>query len=179
MSRASRAVVAVACAAGSGLFVAGCGSVSTGSSGGDGTSAAVVGTKVREVRIAGVSSAVLVTRQRSPRGGYQLRLYEVDGVSATQLLDAQGNPIVPVVATDTAPASAVTADCVGAGLQVTTADPGTSAHALRVRRTTYAFDTGHRARVVSSRVTTTPAARAAATLRIVEEHVAFAACPSA
>ena len=73
---------------------------------------------------------LLVTRAEHPRGGYQLRIYAVDGESLTELT-VDGQPLVPFVATDVAPGKALV-DCSQDGFVVGT---GAQARAYTVNGT--------------------------------------------
>lgn len=106
------------------------------------------GDPVRTVDVPGTAAALTVTRQVAPRGGYQMRLYLSADGARTQLTDAQGNPVIPFVATDTSPTTLVGADCLPSGsdgpgdIAVIEARPqGTPDKATwRVTQTTYRLD---------------------------------------
>jgi hypothetical protein len=67
---------------------------------------------------------LLVTRADHPRGGYQLRVYTVDGETLTELT-VDGNPPVPFVATDVTQGQA-RVDCSDEGIVVATGGQVTS-----------------------------------------------------
>ncbi len=91
------------------------------------------------VSLDGRKGQLAVTRQDQPRGGYQLRVYALDGKQLTELKDGD-QPLVPFVATDVRPISA-TVDCRDGDIVVTQAVAG-SGGTWDVRRTTYTVDGG-------------------------------------
>jgi hypothetical protein len=145
--RWAREVVAVVVGSAAVLAVAGCGDGSApadahGSTTSSGSPAptAVTGTRVARVKVPGSTAPVVLTRDDHGRGGYQLHLYVELPDGARELTDAQHNPVIPFVATDTRPATPVSADCTGDGFAVTEAQPTKPAgvmFAWDVRRTSY------------------------------------------
>jgi hypothetical protein len=89
------------------------------------------------VSLEGRTGHLAVTRQDSPRGGYQLHIYALDDSKLSELTDGD-QPLVPFVATDVRPISA-TVDCQGGNIVVNQAVAG-SGGTWDVRRTTYAVD---------------------------------------
>lgn len=103
---------------------------------------AVQGKRVAAVEVPGNGHRLLLTRQVHPRGGFQYHLYtEVSG-GQVELTNADHNPIVPFVATDTSPTTLVSADCVPGGIAVTEAEPAhdSGAGSWDVYRTSYRLD---------------------------------------
>jgi hypothetical protein len=103
----------------------------------------MVGKQVGRVAIPGARQPAVLTRQDHARGGYQLHLYVDLGGGPRELTDVHHNPVIPFVATDTSPATPVSADCTGDGFAVTEADPTTPRGVLfawDVHRTSYQVD---------------------------------------
>jgi hypothetical protein len=106
------------------------------------------------VRLPGARSDLLVTEQQHPRGGTQTRVYAAADRVLAELQDADGNPLVPFVATDTTPAP-VSVTCTAAGIVVTEAVARGKAGAAPtwdVRRTTYAVRDGRAERTAREQI---------------------------
>lgn len=105
----------------------------------------MTGTKVAAIRLPGAQDPVVLTRQEHARGGYQLHLYvELPG-GPRELTDVDHNPVIPFVATDTTPATPVSADCTRDGFAVTDAQPTKPRGVMfgwDVRRTSYSVTGG-------------------------------------
>src|SRR5690606_1417651 len=90
-----------------------------------GTPSAMVGRQVGRIDVPGAQEPVVLTREDHARGGYQLHLYVDLGDGPRELTDVHHNPVIPFVATDTSPATPVSADCTKDGFAVTEAEPTT------------------------------------------------------
>jgi hypothetical protein len=93
------------------------------------------------VEVPGMEGALLATRQDHPRGGFQLRLYAVDGGKLVEL-KTRGRSLVPFIALDIQE-HPLSIDCVPGGVVVTEAvahEPAGVASAWDVRRTSYAVE---------------------------------------
>ena len=91
------------------------------------------------VRLTGHAGDLLVTRQDSPRGGFQTRIFAYAGGKVTEVT-AQGRPLVPFVATDV-PQQPTSVDCQGGRIVVSQAVGARPAGTTwTVRQTAYALD---------------------------------------
>lgn len=100
-----------------------------------------MGDLVGRYRIPGTAVRLLITRVVHPRGGQQLHVYVEP--ARGELRDADGNPLLPFVATDTLPADHLATSCRGGLLVVTTAttvEPAGARVAWRIRETSYRID---------------------------------------
>jgi hypothetical protein len=96
---------------------------------------------VTAITLEGRDGALLVVRQDHPRGGFQLRVYAA-GPGGLAEVQAQGEPLVPFVATDV-PDHPLSVDCRGDRLLVTEAvahEPIGIVPAWDVRETAYTLD---------------------------------------
>lgn len=100
------------------------------------------GKQVANVQVPGDGHRLLLTRQAHPRGGFQYHLYVEVAGDQVELTDANHNPVVPFVATDTRPTTLVSADCGPGGFTVSEAEPvrGSGALSWDVYRTSYRLD---------------------------------------
>ncbi|WP_123389937.1 hypothetical protein [Nocardioides aurantiacus] len=106
------------------------------------------------VRLTGTDADLLVTEQQHPRGGTRTRVYAAADGALAELVDPDGNPVVPFVATDTPPAP-VSVTCTGDGIAVTEAvahEPAGVMFTWDVRRTTYAVTAGRAERTGSEEI---------------------------
>ncbi len=131
-----------------GVVVAGCGDRGArgqASAGHAARSSAVHGHPVARAAVPGGGERLLLTRQRHPRGGLQYHLYAVTGSGDVELTDAEHNPVVPFIATDTRPTTRVSVDCTDGGFEVTEAEPTKPSGVMfgwDVYRTSYRLDAG-------------------------------------
>jgi hypothetical protein len=140
----SARVLAGAVVAAATVLVAGCGDSGddAGPSAGSSTSSpsTMTGNRVADVDVPGSDDPLVLTRDDHTRGGYQLHLYADLRGGPHELTDVDHNPVIPFVATDTRPATPVSADCTKDGFAVTEAQPTSPAgvmFAWDVHRTSY------------------------------------------
>ena len=100
-------------------------------------------TKAFAVSVPEVAADLLVTRQEHPRGGYQIRVFTLDGDSLVEVRDGE-SPLVKFIATDVQE-HPLSIDCTAGGLVLTEAvahEPRGVMFAWDVMRTTYAVKPG-------------------------------------
>lgn len=91
------------------------------------------------VQVPGRRGLLVAARESHPRGGFQVHLFGYAGGRLAEVVDRQGNPVVPFVATDTGPAP-VSAGCGRRSIVVVQAlahQPAGGGFAWDVRRTTF------------------------------------------
>ena len=94
------------------------------------------------VTLEGRDSQLVVTRQDHPRGGFQVRIFALDGEKLTELTDG-GNALVPFVATDVSDQDPLSVDCDGDRIVVTrgvTHEPVGVLPAWDITETSYTLD---------------------------------------
>jgi hypothetical protein len=93
------------------------------------------------ITVPGLPSPLLVTEQKHPRGGFQLRVFAPEKGTWTEL-EVDGHPLVPFIALDVKE-HPLSIDCEDGGVVVTEAvphEPHGVVFAWDVRRTSYAVD---------------------------------------